>query len=72
MGTISGELTLPSLFFASRLKWHQLLKNKIYSLRSKFFPVGVDPIWKSCVVHGAVQEVAKVVPLEKKNGENVV
>ena len=44
MGTLSGEATLPFSFFASFPNRGQLLKAKICSYRSKFFPLKVDPI----------------------------
>ena len=43
MGTLSGQVTL-SINCASHINWGHLIKKRICSHRSKFFPLRVDPI----------------------------
>ena len=47
------EATLLFPIFASHLIRDQLFKKRICSLRSKFFPLRVDPILKGCIVQGS-------------------
>ena len=42
-----------------------LLKIRICSFWSKFFPLRVDPILNGSLVQGSLQEITKVVPLVK-------
>ena len=44
MGTFSGEATLPFTFLSSQKRGGQLLKERLCSLKSKFFPLRVDPV----------------------------
>lgn len=47
----------------------QLLKERICSLRGKFFPLAVDPILKGCFHAGKQAKSPKLFPLEKKDGK---
>ena len=58
------------LFFASHLIRGWLLKKRICSHRSKFFPLRVDPFLKNFILQRSKQEVMKVVPLFSKIAEN--
>ena len=51
--------------FASLLNGGQLIKERICSNRSKFFPLRVDPLLDGFILSGRKQEVIKVVPLRK-------
>ena len=56
-------------FLASNLIRGQLLKKRICSSRSKFFPLTVDPILKG--LHESKQEVTEVVPLCQKKWQKI-
>ena len=47
VGTLSREGNLPVSFFVFLLILGRLLKVKICSSRSKFFPLGVDSLWEA-------------------------
>ena len=51
--------------FASLLNGGQLLKKRICSCRSKFFPSRVDPFWMGYFSQESKQEITKVVALYK-------
>ena len=44
----------------------QLLKERIFSCRSKFFPFRVDPFWTHFVSQGMKEEATKVVSLKDR------
>ena len=54
------------LFFASLLSWGQLLKERICSSRSKFFPYRVDPMAKSYLIQRNKQEIYVPIFAEKR------
>ena len=54
-----------SFSFAFLLGGGQLLKKRICSCRSKFFPLRVDPIWFDFYVQGSKLEETKVVSIYK-------
>ena len=61
MGTLPGEATVISIV-ASRVNWGLLIKERICSYQSKFFPLRVDPILGG--LHPSdKQEVTKIVSL---------
>ena len=65
--TLSRGTPSASLNFASLLNRGHLLKKRICSPRSKFFPLRVDPTLKGCTVQESKQEVIKVVSLCKND-----
>ena len=69
MGTVSGKATLS---FSSLLSFSirgQLLKKRICSSGSKFFPLRADPILEGLCPLGSKTEVSKVVSLCKFVGK---
>ena len=56
MYTLLREATLPFPFCASLLSKGQLLKERICSIRSKFFPLTVDPILELLCLPGRQSE----------------
>ena len=64
MGKLSGEATLFSLSPSLSLGG-QLLKKRICSFWSKFFPLRVDPTFKGLHWPESKQEITRVVPLGK-------
>lgn len=66
----SGEVTI--FCFASLLNGGLPSKEIICSLRSKLFPLIVEPLLEGVAVHGSKQEVPKVVPLYRNGGKNMV
>ena len=56
-------------FFSCR---DQLLKERICSYKSKFFPLRVNPIFlKGYVIQGSIQESQKLFPFVKKWQKNM-
>ena len=69
--TFMGSKSAIFIFMvASLLNGSQILKERICSSRSKFFPLRVDSTVESYVVKGGNPAVKKVVPLCKDGGKN--
>ena len=58
-------------YFASFLNGGQLLKNRICSCRSKFFPLGADPILLGIVAQKSIPGNTKFVSLCKNDGKSM-
>ena len=56
--------------FAFSSKWDQLLKERICSYRSKFFPLKADPFFKGFVEKESKQGVTEVVSLCKSGAKH--
>ena len=54
------------LIFASFLNGDQLFQERIFSIRSIFFPVRVDPIFEMIIFQGNRWEVTKIVSVCNK------
>ena len=70
MSTLSGETTLLFYIFASIFKRGQLIKERLCSLKSKFFPLLVDPIFGAFVIQEKQTKSKKKIFLLRKNGRN--
>ena len=61
MSTFSGETTLLFYMFASIFRRGQLIKERICSLKSKFFSLLVDLILEPLSYRGSKQKVTKII-----------
>ena len=56
---------------ASRISWSSLIKERICSHQSKFFPLGVDPFEEDFILQVSKQEVTKLLSFCKPDGKDV-
>ena len=56
MGTVSGEASMPYSCLPSSQLGGQILKERIYSFRSKLFSFKADFSWKSILINESKQE----------------